>query len=203
MSNDTRVPSASARPLAEALVAQMQDVCARVEIAGSLRRGKASVGDIEIVALPRHREQLLARLDMLVHRGDAQQAIYSDGKKRWGERYRGLRWRGMKAEVFIAEPDSWGYILWLRTGPGDANHYVMTQIARHNAPFRFTGGFALADAGKIAVEDERALFGLLGMPVIAPAARSIEAYMQYLEAPRWGRFSTVAVDAPPAQTSLW
>lgn len=203
MSNDPRVSSDIALPLAEALVAQLQDVCDRVEIAGSLRRAKATVGDIEIVALPRHREQLLARLDMLVHRGDAQQEIYNDGKKRWGPRYRGLRWRGMRAEVFIAEPDSWGYILWLRTGPGDANHYVMTQIARHNAPFRFTGGFALADDGKIPVEDERALFGLLGMPEIAPAARSMEAYMQYLQAPSWGRFSTVAVNAPPAQTSLF
>ena len=38
---------------------------------------------------------------------------------------------------------------------------------------------------------------------IAPAARSMEAYMQYLQDPSWWRFSTVAVDAPPVQTSLF
>jgi hypothetical protein len=42
-----------ARTLAESLVFQMHRYCERIEICGSIRRGKPNVKDIEIVAVPR------------------------------------------------------------------------------------------------------------------------------------------------------
>lgn len=43
----------AALKIAEGLVCEFGPYCERVEIAGSIRRGKAEVGDIEIVAVPR------------------------------------------------------------------------------------------------------------------------------------------------------
>lgn len=45
---------------AEALIGLIAPACVRVEIAGSLRRGKHSVGDVEIVALPVVEERAVA-----------------------------------------------------------------------------------------------------------------------------------------------
>ena len=44
---------AEAQEVADALIAELSRYCERIEIAGSLRRGKAEVGDLELVAVPK------------------------------------------------------------------------------------------------------------------------------------------------------
>src|SRR5438105_60329 len=45
---------AEAERIAAAIVADLAPSCARIQVAGSVRRRKELVGDIEIVAVPRH-----------------------------------------------------------------------------------------------------------------------------------------------------
>jgi len=45
--------NADARAAANKLVALIRDKCERVEVAGSIRRGKAEVKDAELVVIPR------------------------------------------------------------------------------------------------------------------------------------------------------
>lgn len=224
MSDGLRVAAGAARRIAEGVQIGLADVCragalgeAQIEIAGSLRRGTPTVGDIEIVALPEHAPTLLARLDKWVATGAVKKAIYSDGTTRWGEKYRGLIVEGMRVEVFLADADNWGYILWLRTGPGDANRYVMEQLQRLNAPYRPQGGYwhvvgAQRDAEstaqpstRIRVPDERELFRLLGSAqVIAPGERSLQRYATVLSWKRWAsEWTWAAQDAPPVQGSMF
>ncbi len=52
-------------PRAQALLEQLRPACEQVEIAGSLRRGKETVGDIELVALPTFEQHVVAgQLDL-------------------------------------------------------------------------------------------------------------------------------------------
>jgi len=53
VSSGVRVPLADARVIAESLMAALGPGCERIEIAGSIRRGRPDVGDIELVAIPR------------------------------------------------------------------------------------------------------------------------------------------------------
>ena len=55
----TKRPYSQVLPIAESLVEKLRPACERIEIAGSLRREKAMVGDIEIVAVPRLERDLL------------------------------------------------------------------------------------------------------------------------------------------------
>ena len=48
----TRVPLARAQVVAAEVVALLAPACERIEIAGSVRREKTDVGDIEIVCTP-------------------------------------------------------------------------------------------------------------------------------------------------------
>src|SRR5262245_7828033 len=53
MSDKPRWPAASARKVADQLAAELAPRCEHIKVAGSLRRGKADVGDIEILYVPR------------------------------------------------------------------------------------------------------------------------------------------------------
>lgn len=162
---------------------QLADVCERIEIAGSLRRKKPDVGDVEIVVLPKDAPTLLARLDYMVATAVVSKAVYSDRTNRWGEKYRGLTYDGVRIEVFLADVHNWGYIYWLRTGPGDANTWVMQQCSYRKAPYRAEGGYWKIDGQKIHVPDEREMFRLLGVDYVpTPESRSMALYERVM---RW------------------
>ncbi len=109
MSNSYRFKKETALPRAQALLEQLRPVCTQIEIAGSLRRGKETAGDIEIVALPTFEQHVVAgQLDMfgggtpatveqvsqldkaledlIVSKEIYRERIYTHEKGRWGEK---------------------------------------------------------------------------------------------------------------------
>jgi DNA polymerase/3'-5' exonuclease PolX len=50
----TQRPLPEAERVAAAIVADLAPFCARIQVAGSVRRRKEVVGDIELVAIPRY-----------------------------------------------------------------------------------------------------------------------------------------------------
>lgn len=126
--------------IAEELVGYLRLACTRIEIAGSVRRGKSEVKDIEIMVvpdetpLPRLRAEFgkpmpptyKMRLDELVGR------MYQAGDIRIeanGERYKKLflKYAGIKFDLFVIIPPSeWGVLMVIRTGPSDFSHWCVT-----------------------------------------------------------------------------
>lgn len=186
MSGDVRVAADTARKVAEHLIFYLQAHCDFIQIAGSLRRGKSDVGDIELVVLPR--PTLLSHLDTLVNTGVAAKAIYPDGRTRWGQNYRGLLLEGLKCEIFVADQWNLGYIFALRTGPGDANTYIMRHCSWKHAPYRARDGYWWHGENKLCIQTEQAMFSLLGMKYLEPHERTEDAYMLQLGHinHRWG-----------------
>jgi DNA polymerase (family 10) len=180
-SGGERRPYAEAMPRAEAVVKMLADVCQCIEIAGSLRRCRETVGDVEIVAQPKAARHLLNRLDALLLKGTISKALYGEGAAtRWGEKYRGFVFEGMRFEVFLADENNLGYILWLRTGPGDANTYVMQACARKACPVSARGGYWWHRENRLRVDSEATLFALLGMGWLEPRLRRVEVYYEQL-----------------------
>lgn len=186
---EERIPHAEALAVAEAMAEMLRPHCERIQIAGSLRRQAETVKDIEIVAIAN--DGLLPFLDYLVESGQASKALYGDkGQTRWGKQYRGLLWRNIKIEVFLATRENWGYIYWLRTGPGPANTEVMKLIPGRIPTLRFQDGAAWHSTqwerkGRkwvapyrqhIEVRDELMMFTLLGMDYVEPEGRTLELY---------------------------
>lgn len=207
MSSGERILAGKAMEIAEEVRLHLEPFSERFVVAGSLRRDKATVGDVEIVVLPKNLSGLLRHLDALVEANVCKKALYDDGKTRWGSLYRGLSVRGVRVEIFIANPNNFGYILWLRTGPANLNEYVMRRLSMVRYPVRFRegqalwveypipsptlpasqgGGFKDFDVKAVLnVPDERVLFQLLGMPVIPPELRKGDAYATYMERGKW------------------
>ncbi len=190
MSTDTKWVRRYAMEQALGFKGMIEKYCDEVMIAGSIRREKEQVGDIEIVAIPRD-TTLLAMLDMKEHRGEIRKWRYVDKNGvvsyRWGEKYRGIEWGPIRIELFLADANNWGFIQWLRTGPGDANQQLVTLLKYQNV-IRSIDGDVWEVGGtpdnpqpvrKLRVPDEQTWFTLIGLPYIAPKMRTSEIYNSY------------------------
>jgi len=172
------------RPVAEDLVARLRPACERIEIAGSIRRNRPQVGDIEIVAIPRFDDRPRAaqatlfeperpprseRVSRLWEAVDALGVAYA---KR-GPVYRQISWRGVRVDLYTCERGNWGWILFHRTGPG----YLRAKIGS----MLVARGFAAVDGwiwdarglsiDRVETPEEEDVFRLLGIPPLTPDRR--------------------------------
>lgn len=142
MSTATRVPLAEATIVAEQLLTILSLGCEKAVIAGSIRRRAESVGDIEIVAVPRlHTERLREGLfedrDVIIDElqvvvdsllMDGTLSSHPDDPKR-GPRYSKLLHTdsGLQLDLFSTRPDTFGLILLIRTGPKTYSQWIVTE----------------------------------------------------------------------------
>lgn len=168
------------------MLAAIGDVCTRVAIAGSIRRGKAEVGDVELVVQPaiQHGANLLeGRMNGLLKSGLVEK------RHAWGERYKALKYvaLGVPVDLFVVLPDrQWGPTMVIRTGPGAANESLVTQVGQRTrngvAGVRPPGVYfkdgALWDdrVRRIDTPEEVDVYRALGLPWVAPHLRTAATY---------------------------
>lgn len=137
MSEGAPWDAAKVRPVAEAILKELADGVRRIEIAGSLRRGNAKVGDIEIVCVenfgegraeglfggPTRVSLLQPILDRLVTAGKIETQF--NGKRQKKYRIATVK-RPLYLDLFIVQPDGWGSQLAIRTGPAWLSRKMVT-----------------------------------------------------------------------------
>ncbi len=125
-----RHPYAEALRVAERLKALLSPFCERIEIAGSLRRRKETVGDIELVAVPKMLtvQGLFGPMGMDQSLLDEHLAEHPDVYRqvRAGERMKELRFEGYPVDLFVTTREQWGVIFTLRTGSADFSQWLVT-----------------------------------------------------------------------------
>jgi DNA polymerase/3'-5' exonuclease PolX len=159
----------------------------RWEFAGSVRRRRPEVGDVEHVIIPstgtvasgdlfgtpEQVNLLWFHLDCLVRAGSVEKATYGEGASfRWGSLYRGALFRGIKHELFTAGESNWGAILSIRTGPADFSQKLVTRIKDRGVLRMEEGQLRQQWNGKpVKCPDETAFFEAAGMAWIKPEER--------------------------------
>lgn len=187
-----------AQHLAGEVIDLLRPAFVNLHVGGSIRRGKAQVSDIEIIGIPTSTALFQQRTEKLLHDGTIAKHNYQPyqpgASHRWGDHYRGFDYKGMLVEIFTAEPHTFGYIYWLRTGPGKANTAVMTWLKRYRSPVRMTDGtvWHVAYEGEdyrklnpLRVPDEHTLFDLINVPFVVPEKRGAEYYTWYMDNSDW------------------
>ena len=186
----TRIPLALARRLAGEVVALLEPTCKRIEIAGSIRRGKPDVGDMEILAVPRIEMEsadlfgdpqpvnLLDRLCTLLLRDSTFQPRRDvNGRAAFGERYKRLSYKGVPLDLFsVIEPAQWGVLYLIRTGPADFSKRFVTSKAAGGMlpPWAQVADGAIRHRGTgeiYATPEDRDVLKLIGQPWIPPEER--------------------------------
>jgi DNA polymerase/3'-5' exonuclease PolX len=175
------------QPIAADLIKQMQHYCHRCEIAGSIRRQKPEVKDIEIVAIPRWEDitppgSLFAdmqQVNRLYHWARNLSGIYwlkpgTQAIVPWNIKEDGKYWRGLlphdiKLDLFIAAPDNWGIIFAIRTGSAEFTQALVTHAARIGYPCK--EGYIRRAGQPVPTPEERDVFDLLGVEWIEPELR--------------------------------
>lgn len=185
------------RSLAPRLQAALAAGCERVEIAGSIRRGKADPTDIELVAIAKiepvtvtdmfgtavavGQTSLLEREVLrVVTEGEW---AYDEQLKKNGPRQKRLRHlaSGVCCDLFITDAASWGVIFTIRTGPWDFSKAMVTRAKRLGLVVDERQLWREHRDGTrdlVPVASEQEFFERLGVPYLEPAARTVAALRQ-------------------------
>ncbi len=125
-----------ATTVASEVRAWLAPACDRIEVAGSVRRGKADVRDLEIVAIPRRAgrpvfgQPPLAPLDALLADLVRQWHLRWDRETpRNGPKHKRLVHDSthQRIDLFLTTPENWGNILAIRTGDADFSRLLVTK----------------------------------------------------------------------------
>lgn len=165
--------------------------CERWEVAGSIRRLKPDVGDVDVVAIPRFEERpaadmfgtptmtnlLWRRIDDLVDIGEFSKHVKDTAvgeRTKWGEKCRAIEFRGCCFEVELADKDNWAMRLLVRTGPEGLPKEVVTRLPKYGYASR--DGFYIWDTKATPPRmlqglTEESIFRLCGMEPKPPEMR--------------------------------
>ncbi len=125
---DQKYPLATARRYAQRVVDLLAPHCEQIAIAGSIRRNKPEVKDIEVVCIPKRTQIDLFGGELVPIPSFCK--IVNGWEKVKGEPTGKYTQRllpgslGIKLDLFIATPENWGFIFAIRTG--SANYSAQT-----------------------------------------------------------------------------
>ncbi len=163
--------------IANDLLLRLRPLCERVEIGGSIRRGKADVKDIEIVAVPNFQTDMFGGT-LLNHSLDIFPWEHEGAVEKNGHKYKKVALNaGINLDVFIVTPPAqWGVQMVIRTGPSDFSHWIVTKKslggALPDAYFVKDGSiWDGRDGSKFNTPEEKDFFRLCGLKWMEPALR--------------------------------
>jgi DNA polymerase/3'-5' exonuclease PolX len=168
-------------------VADVALSCDRIQVAGSVRRRKEVVGDIEMVAIPRYAPAGLfgdCTASLLWERLHASDAYRFTKGDRADGRYYQLTlpmYAGMQLDLFLAQPDNWGLTLLVRTGRAAFSTAMLARWKRlqgigRDQPGSVDGRLVTRDGRVVPTPEEETVFQLLGMQAVPPERRSGEEW---------------------------
>ena len=199
-----------AQAIAERLAQEMSPFCARVEVAGSIRRSSAEVKDVELVAIPRWDERPGPTPSLFG--GEAEQVNLLHGWATrdaagagvrwiktgtpevvdWEPKPEGKYWRALvdervKLDLFLASPENYGLILLIRTGSAEFSQALMT-YAKHRTPYHIEGGYLRDREGKVLeTPEQRGVFRSLRLDYVLPRGRTGQHMVRLAGRPQFPR----------------
>ena len=181
-------PLDQAARVANELLAILSPECERIEISGSVRRQRVSVGDIELLCISKvwgssalfggtNLYQLGPALDGLIEDGLLSKRIAADGRLAgYGELNKFLVHEpsGIPVDIFTAPVENWGMAQVVRTGPKAFNIAVMSTFQERGMKGHAYGGVTkrgLTGREEVGCPEEQDVFDLLGWPFVNPPDR--------------------------------
>ena len=172
MSTGPRIPLAEALVICADTMADLRPHCLKIDEAGSVRRRRSTIGDLEIVCLP-NRDPLQSTP---LFAGGFAQAV-----EKWPRIIGGPDGRytkrmlpcGLKLDLFMPHPDGYGLILAIRTGSEDWSHKVLATSWKRAGFHSDKGLLRREDGSVVPCRTERELFDVIGLRWVEPVGREV------------------------------
>jgi DNA polymerase (family 10) len=164
---------AGVEPLAFKILERIEPYCARVEIAGSIRRLKPTINDIDIVVQPKpvplYWLQIIkvvrSEFDALtVKQGDKLATLNVPFATKQGQGY-------VQVDLYRAGPQTWGILLLVRTGSKEHNVKLCNLAISKGFRLQYSVGLTDKYGNVVAGGTEEEVFAALGLPYVEPKDR--------------------------------
>jgi DNA polymerase (family 10) len=152
--------------IAEKVKEKLMPTCARIEVAGSIRRRRPFVHDIDLVLIPSNQGQLWYKL-----------AEMGQVKMSGAKLMRCTLPEGIDVDIYVATPEIWATLLLIRTG-SKSHNIKLCSLAKTNGMKLHADGSGLFGLGdcegtetRIAGDTEASIFKALGLAYVPPEKR--------------------------------
>ncbi|MFB6227258.1 MAG: DNA polymerase/3'-5' exonuclease PolX [Halobacteriales archaeon] len=177
-----------ARPVAEGVLAHLRacDAVVRCEVAGSLRRWRETVGDVDVLAVGMDHEAAVEHLlewegvRETIEAGSTKASVRAGGSTD-SNRLTPETDRGIRVDVRVVDPDEWGSALQYFTGSKEHNVRLRTHAIERDLKINEYGVFDVSDVAAeedgqragvhLAGETEADVYEALGLDSIPPELR--------------------------------
>ncbi len=163
LASQSRMLLGVALPLAENLLAQLRKIklIERADVAGSLRRRRETIGDLDVLIASKNGRSALQRVVKLplvkqvLGIGDTKATVIIEG--------------GIQVDIRAVERDSFGAALQYFTGSKLHNIHLRTIAQKRGVKLNEYGAFR--GAKRVAGKEEGEMYALLDLPVMPPEIR--------------------------------
>ena len=172
------IPLARARKVAEKVAAELAPFCARIEVAGSIRRGRPEVGDIDLVLLPTDRKAIEQRVTARCRLEKCGEqflvAVMAEGTQL--DLWFAHGGAPVERDIFGAplgpqRPANFGSLLLCRTGSAGHNVFLVERAKRKGLVWNAHWGVYDRYGVNVASEREEDIFRALGLAFVPPEQR--------------------------------
>jgi DNA polymerase (family 10) len=162
---------AEGKKVADMVIARLSPFCERIQVAGSIRRERPRVNDVDIVLIPNDFWGLAGEMRTMG-------AGHNPGFKRIEK----VTHDGFPVDLYLATRESWATLLLIRTGSKEHNIRLCSRARAYGMKLRADGAglFQLAtnqteyedgEDTRIAGDSEESIYEALGLRYLKPTER--------------------------------
>jgi DNA polymerase (family 10) len=175
--------SSEVEPLAFKVLTAIEDFCVRAEIAGSLRRRRATINDVDVVVQPRPEPDSWTNILKTV-RGEFDATTEKQGDKlaTLYIPFASIKGQGhIQVDLYRATVATWGILLLVRTGSKEHNVHLCNVAISKGYRLFYSQGLVDKTGMVIAGRTEEEVFQALGTPFIIPQDREVKQAGDWLK----------------------
>ncbi|GAI89437.1 unnamed protein product, partial [marine sediment metagenome] len=142
------------------VIKRLAPYCKKIQVAGSIRRRKAIVHDIDFVLIPSDLWNLQHEITGL---GPARVS---------GEKLKRVNYNGVQVDLYFASEQTWATLLLIRTGSTESNMRLAWLAKKRGWRLKASGDGLFNENGeRIAGDSEESIYQALDLPYQRPEER--------------------------------
>ena len=146
--------------IADEVIKRLSPYCSRIEVAGSVRRHKPTVNDLEFVLIPSDPWNLTYEI------------LGLGALTRKGDKLKRVNHNGVQLDFYYASPETWVTLLLIRTGSKENNIRLATLAKKRGWHLSASGDGLFDEKGqRVAGDSEESIYEALGLLYQSPEGR--------------------------------